>query len=66
MLVRFDGAKKVERDGETVYRPLGNVYVDTNHVSFFYDHTIVADGKTVVVMDDEAEIYRKLELEKLV
>ena len=59
-LIEFMGAS-VEGSGEDkVYTPRGVIFVNPDWVNAFYDHHIITGNNSIRVMEDAADICRKL------
>lgn len=61
MFIRFRGARKVaDDDGNTKYEPREDIMINLEHVTAFYDHTIMTSGSRIIVMDSLEEIRKKV------
>lgn len=59
-LVEFMGASVEGSDEDKVYTPRGAIYINPDRVNAFYDHHILTENNNIRVMEDAAEICRKL------
>lgn len=59
MWIMLHGATEDWASGEQEYKELGKLYVNTNHVDAFYDHTILFHEKNKLKVMETAEEIRK-------
>jgi len=59
-LIEFRGAARDEISGQTEYTDRGPVWVNPEHVSCVYDHTILIDGHKIRVMEPMEEIVSRI------
>ena len=59
-LIEFMGATVEGTDEDKVYTPRGAIYINPDRVNAFYDHHILTENNNIRVMEDAAEICRKL------
>lgn len=60
MFVKFEGASMRETDEGREYLDRGPIYIAPDKVTGFYDHTILAAGHEIRVMEDLEHIKAKL------
>lgn len=63
MFVRFQGAR---RNSDETYTERGPIWINTDLIAAFYDHTILIGDKQIWVMESMDDIRNKIIIERRV